>query len=138
MLDTKLNQAFDAKRDELVASFTKEAPGSYQEILERCLRAVRDNLGSEYDCPDPDRITRIDHGSWQGTLVFVIGEGGYQPDDYYVTKVGYGSCSHCDAFEAIESNYHEYDDEGDSIVTEAAAKQYLTLGLHMLQRMVKV
>lgn len=44
------------------------------------------------------RITQIDDGDYQGTLLFVIPFDTYQPEEreYLMTFVGYGSCSGCD------------------------------------------
>lgn len=50
---------------------------------------------------DPERITQINHGDYQGTLVFVVGGEGYQPWEHWYVTVGYGSCSSCDVWEAI-------------------------------------
>lgn len=55
----------------------------------------------ECDAPHPERIHQIDDGDYQGTLIFVIGAGGYQPSRYWYVKVGYGSCSGCDTLQAI-------------------------------------
>ena len=49
------------------------------------------------------RITEIDDGDYQGTLIFMIPFKTYQPDEgeYLMTYVGYGSCSGCDALQSI-------------------------------------
>ena len=48
---------------------------------------------------DLDKITIIDNGDYQGTILFVIPEKTYQPseNEYLMTYIGYGSCSCCDA-----------------------------------------
>ena len=48
---------------------------------------------------DPKRIHEIDDGDYQGCLVYVIAEKGYQPSSYWYLKVEYGSCSHCDTLQ---------------------------------------
>ena len=50
---------------------------------------------------DLDKITSIDNGDYQGTIVFVIPFDTYQPSnyEYLMTYVGYGSCSYCDALQ---------------------------------------
>lgn len=59
---------------------------------------------------DPERITEIDHGNYQGTLLYVIGAEGYQPDRFWYVKVGYGSCSGCDELEAVQGYGDEIED----------------------------
>jgi hypothetical protein len=51
-----------------------------------------------------EKITEIDNGSYQGTLLFLIPFDTYQPNEYeyLMTYVGYGSCSGCDALQAIQ------------------------------------
>jgi hypothetical protein len=55
----------------------------------------------DYDSPDPARITTIDHGDYQGTLLFIVGAQGYQPSTYWAIPVSYGSCSGCDTLQAM-------------------------------------
>jgi hypothetical protein len=75
---------------------------------------------------DPGRITEIDHGEYQGTLIYVIGEPGYQPSNYVVTKVDYGSCSGCDTLDRILE---------DTDNQEQQLNDLLTLCLHIIQHM---
>jgi hypothetical protein len=113
--------------DAFVDQYQENPPGSYDAIFEDVVRFLADE--NDFDAPDPDRVTVIDHGDWQGTRVWVVAEQGYQPSRYYVCKVGYGSCSGCDTFEAIRG----WGDPED--VTEEQAKDYATLALHMVQGM---
>lgn len=76
--------------------------------------------------PDPARIYQIDDGGYEGTLVFVIGAGGYKPSRYWYVKVGYGSCSVCDTLQAIRGY------EGDA-PTKEQVDAYMTLALHIVQ-----
>lgn len=48
---------------------------------------------------DTSKITMIDNGDYQGTLLFALPFVTYQPAEfeYLMTYVGYGSCSGCDA-----------------------------------------
>lgn len=50
-----------------------------------------------------ERITEIDDGNYQGTLLFLIPFDTYQPSEYeyLMTYVNYGSCSGCDTLQAI-------------------------------------
>jgi len=119
-------ERFDANRENLLASFKAAHPDSYAAIVKSVVEHVTSE--GEYDDNnlDPERIERIDHGDYQGTLLFVIGAKGYQPSKYWYTKVSYGSCSGCDTFEAIR----DYSSEQP---TEDQAKEYFNLALHIVQ-----
>ena len=56
------------------------------------------------------RITEINDGSFQGTLLYLIPLDWYQPseNEYLMTYVGYGSCSGCDTLQSIFS--FDYDE----------------------------
>lgn len=58
-----------------------------------------------------DRITGIDDGNYQGTLLYMIPFDKYQPSahEYFLTNIYYGSCSGCDALQHAQS-LHYYDD----------------------------
>lgn len=106
---------------------------SYKSLLENTVKIL---FGENYDCsgmPDFERITEIDNGNYQGTLVFVIGGKGYQPsvEDHWYTSVYYGSCSGCDTLQGIS----EYSDE---LPSEDQIQQYWTLCLHMIQKMKRM
>ncbi|HSH24992.1 MAG TPA: hypothetical protein VLA13_05585, partial [Massilibacterium sp.] len=77
--------------------------------------------------PDPERIHSIDDGDYEGTLVFVIAEKGYQPHEYWYVRVWYGSCSGCDTLQRLEGR-------GDEIPVEEV-KGYMTLSLHVIQQL---
>lgn len=53
---------------------------------------------------DLEHITVVDNGDYQGTLLFLIPFDTYQPSEheYIMTYVGYGSCSGCDALQAVQ------------------------------------
>jgi hypothetical protein len=59
-------------------------------------------LGEDWDAR---RITEIDNGNYQGTLLFLIPRDTYQPSpyEYLITYVDYGSCSGCDTLQAIQA-----------------------------------
>lgn len=54
---------------------------------------------------DIEKITEIDNGDYQGTLLYILPFSNYQPcaTDYFMTYVGYGSCSCCDTLLYIKS-----------------------------------
>lgn len=82
---------------------------------------------------DEKAITEIDNGDYQGTLLYLIPSKRYQPGphDYLMTFADYGSCSVCDTLEGIQSEHY-----GDK-ATEEQVKDYMTLCLHLIQRMIK-
>ena len=121
------------KKDELKQQFKDNLPDEYEEIFKKLIETI---TGDEYDdyCPDPNRITKIDHGDYQGTLLFVVAEKGYQPHKFYFTTVSYGSCSACDTLQSVLDDC-EYDDDFNKVITDKAVDGIMTLALHMLQRM---
>jgi hypothetical protein len=111
---TEYRKVFEANEAELVERYTANAPSSYNEIVKDVIQLLHNNI-KEYGTvpkPDPNRIILIDHGDYQGTLLFVIGQTGYQPSTYLSVYIGYGSCSGCDAFQDIEYG-RSYDSETD-------------------------
>ena len=54
---------------------------------------------------DFNRFLVLDHGEYQGTMIFIMVPDVYQPNldrDYYFTSVMYGSCSHCDTMAHVQ------------------------------------
>ena len=74
-------------------------------------------------------MTVLDHGSYQGTQVFILPRDTYQPNvaEYVYTYVEYGSCSVCDTLQGISG----YEDE---LPCEEQIVDYMILALHLLQR----
>jgi len=103
--------------------FEEAHPESYLAIVKAVVRVIGDD---EYGNPDPERIHQIDDGDYQGTLVFIIAEMGYQPCTYWSVMVGYGSCSGCDTLQSISG----YSDDKPS---PEQVKDYMTLALHIVQ-----
>ena len=81
---------------------------------------------------DSDKITKIDDGDYQGTLLFLIPQDTYQPSEweYLMTYVGYGSCSGCDTLQAIQN-------WGDGLLTDDQVKDYMKLCLHIVSDIIK-
>lgn len=96
----------------------------YKESLENELRIRRDLNTCEYidlvrmvvknvfveDIKwDDSKITVIDNGDYQGTLLFLIPADTYQPseNEYLMTFVDYGSCSGCDTLQSIQEGWRE-------------------------------
>ena len=118
-------EAFDSRKGELRLKWQNEHPSGYADIVQAVVEFLSDGPDS-YGRPDPARIHQIDDGDYQGTLVFVIGCGGYQPSDYWSVMVSYGSCSGCDTLDGIR----HYSDDPPS---EEQVDDYMTLALHVVQ-----
>ena len=78
---------------------------------------------------NPDTLTEIDFGDYQGTLIYVFAEDTYQPstNETFYTSVAYGSCSGCDTLQAIQ----EYGLE--ELPNEEQVEDYMKLSLDILQ-----
>lgn len=109
----------------------------YEILLKKTLEFLFPNDSTyddnNYGMPDHERITQVNYGDYQGTLVFVIGGHGYQPsvEDHWYTSVSYGSCSGCDTLQGI-SCYES------GLPTEEQVQDYWTLCLHMIQKMKRL
>jgi hypothetical protein len=108
--------------------FAAKHPYNYKEIVTAVIEILASGDEDEDygKVPDAERIHEIDDGDYQGTLVYVIGANGYQPDRYWYVKVGYGSCSYCDTLERIRGY-------SSDLPTEEQVRDYMTLALHILQ-----
>lgn len=120
--------AWEANKQKVFDEFMLNRPYNYIDVVRATIKSITsDDIYGDFN-PDPERIHQIDDGDYQGTLIFVIAEKGYQPNEYWYVKVSYGSCSGCDTLQAIKDSYNSEDS-----VTEAEAKQYQTLALHIVQ-----
>lgn len=120
---------FNERRDLIANKFKESHPDSYFDIVKTVVESLSD--GDDYGEMDVDRIHQIDDGNYQGTLVYLIGEAGYQPCKYWLVKVDYGSCSGCDTLESIR----KYSDDAP---TDEQVKDYVTLALHIVQGLKEV
>lgn len=121
-------KVWDEHKDEVRAAFTEKHPESYEIVVKTVIELLARHIDEYGETPDPERIHVIDDGDYQGTLLFVIAATGYQPDNYWFVKVGYGSCSGCDTLQAI-SGY------SDDPPTAEQIDDYMTLALHVVQRL---
>ena len=119
---------FMSRKNELELVFKEKHPENYKEIVEDVVGLL---TTKGFGGIDKDRIHEIDDGSCQGTLLYIIAEKGYQPDDYWYVKVGYGSCSGCDTLEGIRG----YNNEPPN---DEQVKDYMTLALHIVQGLRKM
>ena len=123
---------FELNKDKLKEKYSQTHPPTYKNIVKDIVEILGvKNDGCYEDLPDAKRITEIDEGDYQGTLVYVIGAQGYQPSTYWYTMVSYGSCSGCDTLQGI-SGY------SDKAPTEQQTADYLTLALHIVQNIRKM
>jgi len=132
-MNKKIIKRFDAKRDILLQVFKSKHPKDYKEIVVELVKAITSDDDYDEDGlnPDPERITVVDHGDYQGSLLFIIAAKGYQPSNYWATECNYGSCSGCDTLQSI-CNYD------DCQPSDEQANDYLTLSLHLAQKMTKL
>ena len=122
---------FLQNKPKLRGLFTESHPDNYKDVVTRLITLLGENLDKKpwYDLPDVERIHEIDDGSCQGTLIYIIGAKGYQPNKYWSMRVEYGSCSGCDTLEHIKCE--EYSDKP----TEGQINDYITLCLHLVESM---
>jgi len=125
----KFVDQFIQNKEKIESVFRGKHPDDYAEIVKIVVSFLESD--SDYGCPDPERIHRIDDGDYQGILVFVIASKGYQPGDYWYVKVAYGSCSGCDTLQAI----HDF---GSDSPTEQQVEDYMMLALHIVQQLGKM
>lgn len=120
--------AYFTHKEKLESVFKQSNPSDYTDIVKAVIDVI--NPHAEYGYPDVRRITKIDHGDYQGMLVYVIGASGYQPSKYWYVCIDYGSCSGCDTLQAIRE-CHDY----SGTATESQVSQYMTLALHIVQKL---
>ena len=129
-MEAKFIERFDSKRDEIKETLaflldTCKYDIDYRDIVSIVIDAIHEDYGD----PNPNAISEIDDGDYQGTLLFVIPEEIYQPYDYWYVRVFYGSCSGCDTLQDIlycsDSKEQQIDD-------------LFTLALHIFQGLKKL
>ena len=78
---------------------------------------------------DTEKITEIDNGNYQGTLLYVMPFNTFQPgaNEYLLTNVSYGSCSFCDTLQGVKFCTER----------ETQNKNLFTLCRHMVVETVK-
>lgn len=123
-----------AKNHLVRQKFEAKFPDDYDDIVKAVVEMLFD--GDDY-YGDPPRLHKIDDGHYQGTLVYVISEPGYQPSTYWYVKVYYGSCSGCDTLEHIRDTATDWEDDWNDRVDDQRKKegvdQLMTLALHIVQ-----
>jgi hypothetical protein len=134
---------FDSKRPWLREQLLQksDAKPSYDSMIRLLCTALseqEDDGLSDHVLPDPKRITRVDYGDYQGTIVFVIAAGGYQPHNHWATWVWYGSCGGCDTLQAINDGVSYDYDKNQYTPNDKDVDAWLTVMLHLLQHMTEI
>lgn len=101
----------------------------YKSLVKKVIEIISDK--DTYEDPDPNRVHEIDDGDYQGTYIYLIAAKGYQPSDYWLVDVSYGSCSGCDTLQSTRG----YSEDPP---TEEQRDKYWTLMLHVVQKLRKV
>lgn len=97
---------WNANKDELrrvlAEKYGKDNCYSYDDIVKVAFEIVFNHGDGEFRL-DVDKIVSIDNGDYQGTILYVIPFHTYQPNEcqYFMTYIGYGSCSVCDTLQGI-------------------------------------
>lgn len=81
---------------------------------------------------DIKKITEIDDGDYQGTLLYLIPFETSQPSEYeyLMTHVSYGSCSGCDTLQSIQ-------DYSKRFLTDQQVSDFMTLCKDILTNTIK-
>lgn len=90
-------------------------------------RVINPSIEREWEKYDIEKMTIVNDGDYQGTLIFLIPKNVYQPDayDYIVTHNYYGSCSGCDALQS-----YQFATEG-----KARIDGIMMIALHLVEKM---
>lgn len=105
---------------------------NYRDIVELTFEVIYNtDEDSRLGRVNTERITEINDGDYQGTLLYLIPFDSYQPNEneYLMTYVDYGSCSGCDTLQSLQS----YGDD----VTETQVNGFMTLAKDILQNTIK-
>ena len=126
------------KNKKLLEKYFKETPQGNYSSYENIVKAIIDKVINPQEDEEEtiltkkfsNNITVIDDGDYQGCQLFIIAQKIYQPSptDYLITNTYYGSCSGCDTLIGIQ-NFEE------GLPTEEQVSQYMTLSLHLIQKM---
>lgn len=117
---------------EIIRNSTEHNNWSYASLVDLVVKEVF-NHGDIHDditwAIEEGDIVEIDHGEYQGTLLYLIHIDTYQPDnsDYLIGFVCYGSCCVCDTLQRIQS-----EGDYDGLPTEEQVNDYMTVCRHIV------
>jgi hypothetical protein len=123
--------AWESNKDNLEGNLRTSHHLRDIEYIDLVKTVVRFILGEDWDA---DRITEIDNGDYQGTLLFLIPQDTYHPCEYeyLMTYVWYGSCTGCDTLRGITSKM-----EPDTPPAKRELQDLMTLCKDIVMHMVK-
>lgn len=99
----------------------------YDSLVQEVIRMIHQD---NYWDPDPESMTTIISGEYQGTYLFVFKS---HVSDFWSVKMHYGSCSYCDTIESIRGMADWNED-----VTDEQYKKYCQLALHVIQNLKEI
>ena len=107
MLNVTYCEAWEAHKEEVREDLeniikNNNYISSYKQILDSIIKRVLNQNTEENKKFNAEKVTEIDNGDWQGTMIWAIPSASYQPGpyDYIFAYQYYGSCSGCDALQA--------------------------------------
>ena len=120
---------WDENKDDLELALRRYSNINCCDYRDLVKLVTKNILGDEWDA---EKITEIDDGHYQGTLLFLIPMNTYQPSEYeyLATFVNYGSCSVCDTLQGIQ-------DYSDEPATEEQIKCFMALCKDIVANMRK-
>lgn len=104
---------------------------TYKDIVKIAFEQIYEN---EPRALDLERVTEIDDGDYQGTLLFIIPFKTYQPShyEYLMTYIEYGSCSSCDTLQSLQADCYYYGyDAGQAEAEEDFINQKINGFMHL-------
>jgi hypothetical protein len=121
----------DKLQETLIKGNTFMNECSYIDLVKLSFKIIFNSDG-EGDQLDIKKITEIDDGDYQGTLLYLIPFETYQPSEYeyLMTHVSYGSCSGCDTLQSIQ-------DYGKIFLTDQQVSDFMTLCKDILTNTIK-
>jgi hypothetical protein len=132
-----IRDKWDRNKDKLQETLIKGSTFinecSYIDLVKLSFQIIFNSDG-EGDQLDIKKITEIDDGDYQGTLLYLIPFETYQPSEYeyLMTHVSYGSCSGCDTLQSIQDQ-----DYGKIFLTDQQVSDFMTLCKDILTNTIK-
>lgn len=132
-------EKWDKNKDHLelvLRERTTLAEANYSDLVKLVVSEVLNVDEDEY-CGtywDVENIVEIDHGKYQGTLLYMIPLTTFQPseNEYLLTYISYGSCTCCDTLQGIQSDL-KYDTKPN----DEQVSDFMSLCKDILTNMIK-
>lgn len=121
----------DKLQETLIQGSTFINECSYIDLVKLSFKIIFNSDGEGVQL-DIKKITEIDDGDYQGTLLYLIPFETYQPSEYeyLMTHVSYGSCSGCDTLQSIQ-------DYCEGFLTDQQVSDFMTLCKDILTNTIK-